>query len=287
MAPRFFSTASLACCIALWASTAAADDNDQSPSCPFPSSSSTDSDLNGNTTSPGDDYGDSSSSSSGDYGGSSSWDSDDDHDHYDSGSGCSGGGWDPGPLLWPSFLDLRLVGGVGSTAWDEADFGTPDGDFSVPGGELGVGRVVLGGGELVLDVAPNEHLRIGVGAGFYGPVGGDHGGDVPEGVFPNHAVATSLTVLTTFGELGFVHRVGGLAAFGFFHVGLAGASLDIESDCECDGSLTATQLVLGPKLGLRGYLSSDFFVQGSVRADLNHFPDWVATIGIGLGQRPR
>jgi hypothetical protein len=179
---------------------------------------------------------------------------------------------------------MRLSGGYGTWDWSEVDFAGP-GTFTLDGEALALGAVDLAGGELVIEVAPTRALRLGGGAGVWGPVGGQAGGDLGPGVLGGHAESAGLTVLTVFAEGGFVQRIGGLTVFAAMRLGMMGATVDVASDCGCAGQLDATRLVLGPRFGVRAPLYRSLYVSGAVFADVQTFPDYVATLGIGFGRR--
>lgn len=274
------------CVVALcaWARGAAADDNPQSESCPFPSAPSA------GTARPADDSASEAQSSS---------------DEGDVGAGdvvggilaaAAAGSGSSGSLAgeiefpeWPARFGARIDGGIGSFDWTHEDFAASD-DFVVAGSSLRLGRVDLGGGELAIEFAPLENVRLTLGAGLYHPIGGEDGGVLESGgPFGVYARATDLVVMTVFGEAGVVGRIGDgdLVPFVVMHGGVAHASIDVSSFCGCDGTLTSSRIVLGPRAGLRAYVTRDAFVQGAVLADLTRFPDWVATLGVGLARRPR
>ncbi len=223
---------------------------------------------------------------------SSSSDDDDDGD-YDADDGYASTSDDlhgPGTgraVSWPSEVGARLEGAYGSVDFADGGFTDPNDTVHIPGAALEIGRAALAGGELDLDLALTNAVRLTGGFGAYAPVGGRTGGDLSPAAFGLDARTSGLRVLTLFGEGGFVHRFGAITSYAVVHAGVMQASVQFDAACGCHGTLTATRIVLGPRLGLRAHLFSNVYLQGSLFADALRFPDYVASFGIGFGQRVR
>jgi hypothetical protein len=192
-------------------------------------------------------------------------------------------------LYWPDELGIRLDAGYGAMDFSAQPFVDTDNDaIEVLGSEIHVGSASLAGGEIAVDLAPTPSFRLGAGLGVYGAVGGDSGGSLGNySRFGENAVVESLVLIQGFVEAGFVQRVGAVNAFAVAHAGVLRADLEVSSDCGCNWRLGSTRFVFGPRLGLRTHLYRSLFVQAAVFGDVLEMGDYVATIGFGIGRRPR
>lgn len=189
---------------------------------------------------------------------------------------------------WPQEIGFRLDAGYAGLDLGPSTFAdTDDPAIAVLGSDILVGGIDLAGGELAIDLAPTRHFRLAGGFGMYAPVAGEAGGTLPYSRFGRDAVIDGLTVFQTFVEAGFVQRVGRLHAYAVAHAGLIRAQLDVSSSCGCDWRLAATRIVLGPRLGIRAHLYKSVYLQTALFADALELPDYVATIGLGLGRSAR
>ena len=251
---------------------ARADDNPQSPGCPFPAG-----DGHSRTDPPGSERQSSGRS-----------EQPDDIDTSDVGStdflSCSGSNeWG----AWTEFVGARLDASFGATDMGDLAFSDDGEVLTLDGETLALGTAHLAGGEFAIDVAPTSALRLGAGGGLYGPVGGVDGGEVQPSALGHGAFSQHLTVYVAFVEAGFAQRIGSIFTFAMVRAGLLHASIDVDSDCGCAGTLRADDFVLGPRLGLRAPLYASLYAQAAVFADATRPFDYTATLGIGIGRRPR
>ena len=191
-------------------------------------------------------------------------------------------------LYWPEEIGFRLDAGYGALDFGPSTFAdTDDPDISVLGSEIDLGQADLAGAEFAADLAPTRHFRLGGGFGFYAPFGGEMGGSLGYTRFGRDSFVEGLRVFQAFAEMGFVQRVGRLHAYAVAHAGLIRAEVDVSSSCGCNWRLAATRVALGPRLGVRAHLYKSLYLQTAVFADALEFPDYVATVGIGIGRRAR
>ncbi len=265
----------------LVASTAAADENEvEEHTCPFPDAPS-----------------DASSSSS------SSYDTDD-------GDGEAADGWDVAAAVlsalgdshepqepvfmasgrseeWPEELGLHLDAAYASFDLSTLAFSDMLDTFAVEGSSVRLGRTDLAGGELGIELSIHDAFRVGFGGGLFGPIAGESGGEIAPGRFGRSATAEGLFSATGYAEALFSARLGPLSAFGGLRAGIVHSEVRIESSCGCNGTLMSTRTVLGPRVGVRTRLYRSVFLQASVFADATHLPDYVASVGVGVGNRGR
>lgn len=240
---------------------AAADDNEQHDSCPFPdspSSSSDDSDT--------------------DYEESCSWDDDDDDYSF--------GGRGDAPVADLSWLSIRLAAAFGSIGLEHASFSDPTNTVHASGADIALGDAQFFGGELAFEFIPVEPLRLSLGVGGYGGVGGQYGGQMPDGRFGAGARSEGLMLIGFFAEAGIVQSLGPVQLVAALHLGVLLADVGVRSDCGCEGELEAARWVVGPQIGLRTHIWESVFLQGAVRFDATELPDHVTSLSIGLAPQP-
>lgn len=187
---------------------------------------------------------------------------------------------DPGWAISPDTLGLRLEGGVGSLDFGPSEFVDDESSVHMLGSALRIGRSELVGAELAVDVAPVPWFRASVGGGFFGPVGGDDGS-----YWSRRSSSDGIRLVSAFVEAGFYRRVGVLDGFALLHAGLLAVDISVDDTCGCTRNYRALRFTVGPRVGVRTHLTGALFVQASVFMDAAQFPDYVASLGIGLGRR--
>ncbi len=186
----------------------------------------------------------------------------------------------PGWAVSPSALGLRLEGGVGSLDFGPSEFVDSESSVHMLGSALRIGRSELVGAELAVDVAPVPWFRASVGGGYFGPVGGEDGS-----YWSRRSSSDGIRLLSGFVEAGLYRSVGVFDAFALLHAGVLAAEISVDDTCGCTRTYHAYRVTLGPRVGLRTQLTGALFVQASVFMDATQFPDYVASLGVGLGRR--
>lgn len=186
----------------------------------------------------------------------------------------------PGWAISPDLLGLRLEGGVGSLDFGPSDFVDQESSVHMLGSALRIGRSELVGAELAVDVAPVPWFRASVGGGYYGPVGGADGS-----YWTRLSSSDGIRLVSAFVEAGFYRRIGVFDGFALLHAGLLAADISVDDTCGCTRNYRALRFAVGPRLGMRAHVTGALFVQASIFMDAAQFPDYVASLGLGLGRR--